>query len=813
MESVQISEKQIAVAHPQPGNVLSFKDPNSSETALQSQVASVRRQEIPDSLESVPLMASPVTDLHALLNQEHKASCTRLDLETERMEDCSPKQPHPMDGCSPKRTYVRAPTSARSATTNSASPNSPETEMKQSLRAPRGKKRKQRAKTPLQFDDKLQTVKQVVPEKGHAQSLQPVASQAARKGPVPNKAPSGSLKRGAPRSRAMPNKTRKLNKVKEEQTDSTSKTANINDLKNVAAENKRTGPAANTRSSIESKPLTFPAQIEVPLTSPSCALDTLPDREENQPLSPRPILEATHGSLLNCAEGAEAPPSRSNDLEVEEDTPSPPTQITTVFISSDCSSPGSCDSESSLDALEPQNVLRHRPQGGQSPPTGAVHTSEIPDPAAGGLCGVHSGVYDDSQDDRELPELMPSGAHNVKPVQQARGKTSCTEPPGRRPFSERSRNSQMQTQGTKSDLTLESYAGAKIRKQEQRLWKVENTDEPKDCQSTSSINNHSLLFQEVQGVRKGHQQKRECRNGRETQALRTLSISEDGSPVRLRRDNSGQLMSPVRPESLCSNEHDLDNVPSVLDNMAHPREVKRQLAFREPIVPSPATPRKETRQFYDLEVEAARHKKDRGWRQPLVTEGSYEGFKALPLLDEAQNTLDTEMGGFEDREFDTTGTAVDNKGRSRAIGDTHSKAIAEQLHGIVDVSCNERTGKIRHTNWEQVMVERLDNAAQAFDTTADAYKSGTVSCVQKIGRRFTKERGELEKVWKRDAGKFHRHVEKSEKAIHDHQDQQISMFVTSEKGWVERQELYSKASDSLRSFQRQFFDRGRSQRA
>ncbi|KAI6785462.1 uncharacterized protein J7T54_007104 [Emericellopsis cladophorae] len=131
------------------------------------------------------------------------------------------------------------------------------------------------------------------------------------------------------------------------------------------------------------------------------------------------------------------------------------------------------------------------------------------------------------------------------------------------------------------------------------------------------------------------------------------------------------------------------------------------------------------------------------------------------------------------------------KNEEQTLVNTPGVEIAHQLHGVV-----------------KLFTTRLDSATKAVDEVVDAYEKGTSNCLDRIDQRITKEFEALGDEWTSDARNFSRVAEDNKATLvsGNQSRRDIAGFFKSVSG--DRQQLYVKAAQSLRSFERQILEGG-----
>lgn len=102
----------------------------------------------------------------------------------------------------------------------------------------------------------------------------------------------------------------------------------------------------------------------------------------------------------------------------------------------------------------------------------------------------------------------------------------------------------------------------------------------------------------------------------------------------------------------------------------------------------------------------------------------------------------------------------------------------------------------------QTVSRRLEGAGKEVNQVVAAYQEGTSRCVERFEQHLNKEHHTLMRQWDEDGKKFAQRVSSAKKSAKDHHEDREKGIDALERDTAERQDLYDRASESLRSFQR-----------
>ena len=187
---------------------------------------------------------------------------------------------------------------------------------------------------------------------------------------------------------------------------------------------------------------------------------------------------------------------------------------------------------------------------------------------------------------------------------------------------------------------------------------------------------------------------------KEPKVTRTLSISEDGSPVRLQRSRAGELISPVQivdPGSSDSDEQDQALVRE--GGIPNHRKVRRQLVFTNSQstarnnLPTASGSTRETEET-SLWPGEPKHSGSRAKISAIkeLPRASSPPFQFANIKDKIRTQMSASF--LEQRQAEEMRTheqganshKTGTKGRPSSHSYDHNSSISRELHGIVDVS-------------------------------------------------------------------------------------------------------------------------------
>lgn len=570
---------------PQPEAPFTLPTDNTHETTLtkQSSNHSITQntpyldavREIRDSFEDSLVMESPAVDLQGALEQSDDEARRRLDFESEKDFVDSP----------PRSTEsVAAHNEASSdypAASSCDTPDVSDTHASHLISTPqtqqRGKKRKQRAKTPIQFDENTQVVEEESQVKRKAPRI--AAATTTTKAPASTVPATISAKRAAAKRTSRPKKKRKTNAPKQSPKELMTNSAQSGKVP------KRAPPRTRGQARFAKRDFSSKAQP-----------DSIPPEGHHNVAEEGAIPEANHATSDPGHPGRASPvPTQNGKIEGE-----PQIAVTdSIVIPSDSRSNVSTGS-----------LCRQGSSGPSSPRTNPSTTAfnlekevEVtpakPDVHDENSTADQRGIPDSYSTDGSVQKEYETGGQGWSAAKKQTGRLSITE--SSRPRLAEQGNTQMLPQdpnvqanreeikainGTADVPVASSKMGRVLRPRtsvaEQHVLK--ETKPPQDEKASRQPRfKRRASYDEKRG---GEASSRPGSGGqqraKDSEAKRTLSISEAGSPVRLQRTQSGELVSPLQAGNQESSDSGEKNA-SLAQEVGRPRrrKVRRQLVFTD----------------------------------------------------------------------------------------------------------------------------------------------------------------------------------------------------------------------------------------
>lgn len=680
-------------------------------------------REIRGSFDSLLVIVSPVIDLEGALEGTDGQACRRLDFESEKDFVASPPKSAGLpiansndESLSGSQTQpcgaVKVP--GAHASPQMSTP-SPPTKPQQ-----RGKKRKQRAKTPIQFDENTQVVEGKTQVKRKAPRID--AATATLDKSLPSKpSPVIPAKRVAANNSSQPKKKRKGNFSKQspkkqtaisaQSTKATNRTppqkSKQTALTKRKSQHKRQQGSASPAGRGKLKGESPPSEIGQALSSPG-------HREESPKLTKAMLIRKPPDAHQVQYSGARSslPVSIKNGKGMGG---SDAFSKYPIYIPSDSSSSFSSPPElhdvpsptskpittqSNLKTAVRGATTKSDPHDGKPAPT----QKEIPD----------SDTVNSSIEEYQNQSHISSGAkehyNELRKPDSPRPKLvtekNVRNPPlGTRNLNMRANQNKNKTVNRTAAAPLASSTIGRVLRSTSAEAKKQLAKETVSVQGQAASHQPTFMgkvaYNGGSGSKTGFQKiSRGRQKIKEPEVTRTLSISEDGSPVRLQRSRAGELVSPVQIGDLGSSDSDEQNQALVREGgIPNHRKVRRQLVFTN----SQFTARNNLPTASESTREAEETSLWPGEPKHSRSRAKISGVKELPralspsfqfadIKDKIRTQISTSF--HEQRQAEEMRTheqganshKTGTKGRSSLHSYDHNSSISRELHGIVDVS-------------------------------------------------------------------------------------------------------------------------------
>ncbi|KFH48726.1 hypothetical protein ACRE_003400 [Hapsidospora chrysogenum ATCC 11550] len=276
------------------------------------------------------------------------------------------------------------------------------------------------------------------------------------------------------------------------------------------------------------------------------------------------------------------------------------------------------------------------------------------------------------------------------------------------------------------------------------------------------------------------------------EARRTLSVSELGSPVRLRRSQRGDPVgfAQIAKSESSESEDEIDQALARESRKRGHQNVRRQLVFslRPPgAVPAHVASRSAVGP-YPAKATGSKTKATNIHKQ---VQNLPDPFRIPDVQDKIQEQMSASLApqqhvneGPSHGHCSSSHRKCSSKGPQKPLRDGHGSEIARELHGVVDM-----------------MTEHLSRANRTVDGVLEAYTVGTSGCVERIERRVNREQKTLKKRYDDDSKQFVQEVDTSKKAIQKGNSKREKALSQQDEEAAERQVLYKRASSSVQAFQ------------
>ena len=686
-------------------------------------------QEIRDSFDSPLVMESPVIDLQGALEQADAQACRRLDFESEK--DFVPSPP---EATEPPPSHGNGANSfdspAQSCGTIEASDahDSPQKSTNSPPVKPqnRGKKRKQRAKPPIQFDENTRVVEKKPQVRRKAPRINVATATLDKEDLLPKPSPAIPAKRAATKNSSQPKKKRKTNAPKQSPKEPATVSAQEKKVPKRAPPRK---PKQTALAKQKSPPKEEPAS-ESPAKRHKVSDESVISEINHTVSSPGDQEESP--KLTETISLQRSPPSRQ--VQDSDAKSTPPTPIKNgknveglkggskypVCIPSDTSSSISSGSlyqavplgSSSPMSKSPKTKLNPKITGRRATSrldardnNSAPNQEELPD--SNNVGGSFEGEYEDQKRGSPISNghrdaLQTSRSPPPKVVMERKTRKLPLE--SRDPNIQAGRNENRAVDGTAAVSLASSKTG--------RVLRPTSSEAKKEIvKEIESLQHETTSRQPIFMQKIAHNEKSDdesnfqqiCRGRqriKEPEIKRTLSISEDGSPVRLQRSQARELVSPAQIESPGSSDSEDQNQAFVREGCRPSRrKVRRQLVFTN----SPPTARSSlsaapvsTRGVDDTNFWPIGPKKPEPRTKVNGVEKDFRSWPHSFQIAEVKDKIRTQISAsfHEQRpaeEVPTHGQGANaRKTDTKSAPPSHSynqdSMISRELHGIVDVS-------------------------------------------------------------------------------------------------------------------------------